>query len=162
MFLWSSAFLQSLHYFKELPFFSFKLVTRPLRRLFRRKKDPQGAERRRIQEQYRAPWGEEFTRREGRAVGFLDIASVLEKVSYPSVLLLLMFYNMELFFITLAAEATGCALCVLIVSDRGQRLRFAAMMLVSTPIRFVSLGIDMFAFLRYLLDLVTGNRQWRK
>lgn len=163
MFLWGSAFLQSVHYFKELPVYSFKRVTGKLRRSFSRSKDQQGgAERRRIGEQYRAPWGEDFTRREGRSVGFLEIAALLEKVSYPLVLLVLLFYSQEVFLITLAAEAAGCALCVLIASDSGQRLRFAAMMLASTPIRFASLGMDVIVFLRYLTDLLTGNRQWRK
>ncbi len=94
MFLWGSAFLQSVHYFKDLPVYSFKRVTGRLRRSFSRNKNREGgAERRRIGEQYRAPWGEDFTRREGRSVGFLEIAALLEKVSYPLVLLVLLFYS---------------------------------------------------------------------
>src|SRR5207244_13370189 len=52
-----------------------------------------GADRRKIQEQYRAVWGEEFTRRHGRAIGFLELTSLLEKVSYPLILLFLVIFS---------------------------------------------------------------------
>jgi hypothetical protein len=36
------------------------------------------------------------------------------------------------------------------------------MMFAATPIRLLSLGVDLVATLRFLLDLATGNRDWRK
>jgi hypothetical protein len=49
-----------------------------------------------------------------------------------------------------------------VVADAGLRFRSAAMMLVTTPIRLVSLGVDLAAVLKYVLDMATGNRAWRK
>jgi hypothetical protein len=36
------------------------------------------------------------------------------------------------------------------------------MMLAATPIRLLTLGVDLITALRYLFDLATGNRNWRK
>jgi hypothetical protein len=49
-----------------------------------------------------------------------------------------------------------------LVADPGSRIRSAVMMAVSTPVRLLSLGVDLVAVCKYLVDLVTGNRNWRK
>jgi hypothetical protein len=41
-------------------------------------------------------------------------------------------------------------------------LRVAGTMLAATPIRLMSLGVDLAVFGSYLVDMVTGNREWRK
>ena len=119
-------------------------------------------ERRRIREQYRAPWGAEFTRSEGRAVGWLDLLAAIEKVSYPALLLLLAFFSMETALLTVAVEVSCCTIAVFLVADRGTRFRSAFWMAVSTPVRLVNLGTDVVTFGRYVLDLTVGNRNWRK
>jgi Glycosyl transferase family 2 len=63
LYLWSSSFLQALYYFSELPLSPFKEVKNWAAGLFSKRRDvaPSGVQRRRIQEQYRAPWGEDYT-----------------------------------------------------------------------------------------------------
>ena len=165
LYLWGSAFLQSLYYFRDLPASPFRRIRGRLRKWFagtRSKKQRDGLERRRIREQYRAPWGEEFTRREGRAVGWVDLLSAIEKVSYPAVLALLSFYSMEAALWTMGIEVSCCTTAVFLVADRGTRLRSAAWMVLSTPVRIVNLGTDVVVFGRYVVDLTVGNRNWRK
>src|SRR5579863_9000685 len=73
LYLWSSSFLQALYYFTELPLSPFKELKNWAVGLFSGRRDaaPNGAQRRHIQEQYRAPWGEDHARRFGRRVGWV-------------------------------------------------------------------------------------------
>jgi glycosyltransferase involved in cell wall biosynthesis len=164
LYLWSSSFFQALYYFSELPLSPFKRARHWAAGLFSKRRDvaAPGAQRRRIQEQYRAPWGEDYTRRFGRSVGWVDLMSLIEKVSYPFLLLYFAFFHHELFWISVGLEAVLATTGVVIVADPGSRWKSAGMMLAATPIRLLSLGVDLITTLRYLLDLGTGNRDWRK
>ena len=164
LYLWSSSFFQSLYYFSELPLSPFKDAKRWAAGLFstHRNGASAGAQRRRIQEQYRAPWGEDYTRRFGRSVGWVDLISLFEKVTYPSLLLYFAFFHHEMFWISIGLEATLATTGVFIVADSGSRWKSAGMMLAATPIRVATLGVDLITTLRYLFDLSTGNRNWRK
>jgi len=51
---------------------------------------------------------------------------------------------------------------VLATADAGTKLKSAAMLIPAMPIRLLSLGVDMYAMLRCLGDIATGNRAWRK
>jgi hypothetical protein len=164
LYLWSSSFLQSLYYFSELPLSPFKGAKHRIAGLFsgpRRDALP-GAHLRQIQEQYRAPWGEDHTRRFGRPVGWVELLSLLEKVTYPVVLLYFALFNHEVFWISVGLEAVLASAGVFIVADSGSRGKSALMMLAATPIRLMSLGVDLVTTLRYLIDLGTGNREWKK
>jgi glycosyltransferase involved in cell wall biosynthesis len=164
MYMWSSSFFQALHYFNALPLSPFKQLKNWTGGLFsgRRNSAPTGAEGRRIQEQYRAPWGEDYTLRSGRSMGWVDLLSLLEKVSYPLILLYLAIFHHTVFWITLGFEAVLATTGVFVFADSGSRWKSAAMMLAATPIRILSLGVDLVATLKYLWDLATGNRNWRK
>ena len=164
LYLWSSSFFQALYYFSELPLSPFKEMKTCALGLFskRRNEAPGGARQRRIQEQYRAPWGEDFTRRFGRGVGWVDLISLLEKVTYPAMLLYFAFFNHEAFWISVGLEAILATTGVFVMADSGSRWKSAGMMLAATPVRVLSLGVDLVASLRYLYDLGTGNRNWRK
>lgn len=163
MYMWSSSFFQALYYFHALPLSPFKQMKNWAVGLFSPPKSaPVGAQSRRIQEQYRAPWGEDYTLRSGRSMGWIDLLSLLEKVSYPLILLYLAIFHHTAFWITLGLEAILATTGVFVVADSGTRWKSAGMMLAATPIRVFSLGVDLVATLRYLWDLATGNRDWRK
>jgi glycosyltransferase involved in cell wall biosynthesis len=163
MYMWSSSFFQALYYFNALPLSPFKQMKNWTVGLFSPPKSaPAGAQSRRIQEQYRAPWGEDYTLRSGRPMGWIDLLSLLEKVSYPLILLYLAIFHHTAFWITLGVEAILATTGVFVVADSGTRWKSAGMMLAATPIRVFSLGVDLVATLRYLWDLATGNRDWRK
>ena len=164
LYLWSSSFLQALYYFSELPLSPFRETKNWVAGLFSKRRDvaPSGAQRRRIKEQYRAPWGEDHTRRFGRRVGWVDLLSLFEKVTYPTLLLYFALFNHEVFWISVGLEAILATAGVFVVADSGSRWKSAGMMLAATPIRLLSLGVDLVTTLRYLFDLGTGNRNWRK
>lgn len=164
LYLWSSSFFQALHYFSELPLSPFKRAKHWAAGLFsqRREVAASGAQRRRIQEQYRAPWGEDYTRQYGRSVGWVDLLSLLEKAIYPFLLLYFAIFQHEVFWITVGLEAILASTGVFVVADPGSRWKSAGMMLAATPIRLLSLGVDLVTTFRYLLDLGTGNRNWKK
>jgi glycosyltransferase involved in cell wall biosynthesis len=164
LYLWSSSFLQALYYFSELPLSPFKAIKRRVAELFSRHRNgvPAGAYLRTIQEQYRAPWGEAHTRRFGRPVGWVELLSLLEKVTYPVLLLYFALFNHRIFWISVGLEAVLASTGVFIVADPGSRWKSALMMLAATPIRILSLGVDLITTLKYLVDLGTGNRDWNK
>ena len=161
LFLWSSAFLQSMYYFKDLPLSPL----RGLKRLLtpgQSTASREGFNKRKIAEQYRSAWGEDVTRSEGRPVGWLGLICMVEKVSYPLFMLYFAIFDREVFFLTLAAETLLCMLLIIKTADRGSRLKYAAMLLPAMPVRLLSLGVDMFAMLSYMGDMAVGNRAWRK
>lgn len=164
MYLWSSSFFQALYYFSALPLSPFKQIRNWAIGLFsvRRKSAPASNRGRRIQEQYRAPWGENFTLRSGRPMGWVDLLSLLEKVSYPLVLLYFAVFHHAALWMTLGLEAILSTTGVFVVADSGTRWKSAGMMLAATPLRILSLGVDLVAALTYLWDLASGNRDWRK
>ncbi|MBI3697121.1 MAG: glycosyltransferase family 2 protein [Acidobacteria bacterium] len=158
---WSSSFLQTLYYFRDLPLSPFRKVKKGVAALFEGRR-PEAPNHRIIQEQYRAPWGEQFTRRWGRGVGLVDLVSMIEKVSYPVFLILLAIFAPRAALLTIGVEVALTTTGVFLVAESGTRLKSAGMMLASTPIRLFSLGVDLVAVLRHLFDLATGNRKWRK
>ena len=164
MYLWSSAFLQALHYFRDLPLSPFRQMKNAVAGAVK-KSEPLGSpvnHGRRIQEQYRAPWGEGYTHQLGRKVGLVDLVSSLEKVTYPVILIYLAIFSPKFFLFTVALEAVLSTASVALVADKGERWSSAGMMLAATPIRLLSVLVDLAAAAQYALDLATGNRKWRK
>ncbi|MBZ5635353.1 MAG: glycosyltransferase family 2 protein [Acidobacteriia bacterium] len=164
LYLWSSSFLQAMYYFSELPLSPLMGAKRRMAQLFssHRNEIDAGVQRRHIHEQYRAPWGEDYTRRFGRPVGWVELLSLLEKVTYPVLLLYFALFNHRIFWISVGLEAVLASTGVFIVADPGSRWKSALMMLAATPIRLLSLGVDLGTTLKYLFDLGTGNREWKK
>jgi hypothetical protein len=160
LFLWSSGFLQSNYYFRELPLTPFKQI-----RDWFSCKTAQGAPdtyERRIQEQYRAAWGEAFTRRHGRPIGWMELVSLLEKIAYPLGLLYCALFRRDVFVLTVAAETLLCMGLVFATADRGTRFKYSAMLIPAIPVRLMSLCVDMFAVTRCFVDLAIDKREWRK
>ena len=81
---------------------------------------------------------------------------------YPILLLYFALFNHEIFWISIGLEAILATTGVFVFADSGSRWKSAGMMLAATPVRILSLGVDLIATLRYLFDLATGNRNWRK
>jgi hypothetical protein len=162
LFMWSSAFLQSTYYFSDLPLSPLRHIKRLFVKRGKTEQQLEGEGKRKVKEQYRAAWGEEVTRRNGRPVGWLELVSLLEKLTYPLILLYLFVFNPEVFFITIGVEAVLCMLLIMITADSGSRFKCAAMIVPATPVRLLGLGVDVIASVRCLADLAGGNREWKK
>jgi glycosyltransferase involved in cell wall biosynthesis len=161
VYLWSSSFLQSCYYFDPLmrsPFKSFK-------RWRKRRKDKQRGieELRLIKEQYRQPFGEQYTREYGRPVGWAMLLSALEKIGFPTALIVMTILRMwEPLAVTLIAEVI-VSLAVLFTVGQGRRLEMVLKGIVMTPVRYAMILADTITISRFAIDLwITGNRKWRK
>lgn len=158
---WSSSFLQSCYYFPSLLWSPFKSLKR--RRWHKRNQKSGMEDLRHIKEQYRQPFGREFTKEYGRPIGWFIFLSAFEKFSFPIVVLLMLVYGWwEALLVTLAAE-TGLFLFTLFVTSKRDRLRTMLKGLVVTPLRYAVIITDIVTTFRFLWDVVVSkDRNWRK
>jgi len=124
---------------------------------------PPRVERRRIREPYRQAFGRERTAEAGRPAGWMLMMSAVEKIFFPTSLIILMLVrNWEALAVTLAAETT-VGLATLMVVMKGQRLEYLAKGLAVVPIRYAMLMSEVVTIGRFATDIwVRGNRRWRK
>jgi glycosyltransferase involved in cell wall biosynthesis len=120
-------------------------------------------ERRRIQEPYRQAFGREHTRTYGRPAGWALMSSAVEKIGFPTVLLMMViFQNWEGLAITVGAE-TLITVTALVVVMKKQRLEYLMKGLAVTPIRYALVASELVTIARFASDIwLTKNRKWRK
>jgi hypothetical protein len=89
--------------------------------------------------------------------------SAIEKVFFPTSLLIMVILQMwEALAITLAAETLLCITALALVT-KGKRLEYVVKGLAATPIRYALLGMDLLTIGRFATDLwLTNDRRWRK
>jgi glycosyltransferase involved in cell wall biosynthesis len=122
-----------------------------------------GAERRVIAEPYRQAFGRTRTEQFGRPAGWTLLLSAIEKVFFPTSLLIMVILQWwEELAVTVAAETAVCVMALFIVM-KGRRLEYALKALAITPIRYALLGLDLLTMGRFVTDLwLTNDRRWRK
>jgi hypothetical protein len=120
-------------------------------------------DRRRVAEAYRQPFGREYTRRRGRPVGWLLAFAAIEKVFFPTALLImLMLRHWEALGLTIACE-TLIGLTALVLVTRGKRLQYFFKGLAIIPLRYALIVMELVTLGRFAADLwITKNRNWRK
>ena len=112
---------------------------------------------RKIAEQYRQPFGEKHTLQYGRPVGWAMFLGAMEKIGFPTALLIMILLRMwEPLAVTLLAEVI-VSLSVLFVVGKGQRLAMVAKGLLMTPVRYAMILADTITIGRFAGDLwITG------
>ena len=120
-------------------------------------------DRRRIAEPYRQAFGRERTIEYGRPAGWMLMMSAVEKVFFPTTLLIMLILrNWEGLIVTIAAE-TAVGIAALMVVMKGQRLAYLAKGLLIAPIRYALLMSELFTISRFAVDLwISKDRNWRK
>ena len=120
-------------------------------------------ERRVIREPYRQAFGRARTGEFGRPAGWTLALSAVEKVFFPTSLLIMAILRMwEALAVTAIAETTICLLA-LCFAMKGRRLEYLLKGLVSTPIRYALVGFELLTIGRFATDIwITNNRKWRK
>ena len=120
-------------------------------------------DRRVIAEAYRQPFGREYTRRNGRPVGWLLTAAAVEKVFFPTVLVIMMLLgHWEAFWVTLACES-AIGVTALVLVTPGHRVQYFFKALAAIPLRYALLVSELVTLGRFATDLwITKNRKWRK
>jgi glycosyltransferase involved in cell wall biosynthesis len=122
-----------------------------------------GIERRVIQEPYRQPFGRELTRRYGRPAGWMLFTGLIEKIFFPTFLLIMLVTgNWFGLWLTIALE-TSVALLALVLVTKGRRFEYFFKGLAVVPIRYVLIGSELVTIGRFASDLwITRDRRWRK
>ncbi len=161
IYLWSSSFLQSCYYFDALMRSPFKAWRR-----YRHRKAAEalGYKEQRIHtEPYRQPFGIEHTRRYGRPIGWVLFMSALEKVGFPTALVIMLLLQLwEPLLVTLLAE-TVVSTTILGIVAKGRRLEYVLKGLAVTPLRYSVLLYDFVTLLRFGADVwIFRTRKWRK
>jgi glycosyltransferase involved in cell wall biosynthesis len=124
--------------------------------------NPRG-DRRVAREPYRQAFGRERTESHGRPAGWILMMSAIEKVFFPTALLIMLIdRNWEALAVTVACETAVCVGALALVM-KGQRLEYTLKALAVTPIRYALLGSELVTIGRFASDLwITNNRKWRK
>jgi len=162
IYMWSSSFLQSCYYFDALLRSPFKSIKR-YRHHKKIEKDRKIQEKRLIKEPYRQSFGEQYTLEYGRPMGWVLLISAFEKISFPTVLTVMLILKLwEPLAITLLAE-TLLMVIILAVVAKGHRLAYIGKGLLITPIRYLSILFDLLTMFRFAFELwVSRTRRWRK
>lgn len=132
-------------------------VSEPARR------PPTGAERRVIQEPYRQAFGRERTLRDGRPAGWMLMMAAVEKVFFPTALLIMAIVgNWFGLALTLAVE-TLISVAILAAVMTGRRLEYIGKGLAVAPLRYGVMISEFVTLGRFAGDMwITRNRNWRK
>jgi glycosyltransferase involved in cell wall biosynthesis len=126
-------------------------------------RQPQGRERRVIGEPYRQAFGRDRTLRDGRPAGWMLMMSAVEKVFFPTALLIMIILrNWHGLALTVAVE-TIIGVLMLAAVMKGRRLEYLAKGLAVVPIRYALMTSELVTLTRFASDLwITNNRKWRK
>lgn len=173
IYMWSSSFLQSCYYFDDVVRGPLRAIKRfllhrnkPLtaeQQAAKEREEQQRIEKRKVKEAYRQRFGADYTHQYGRPMGWVLLLSLLEKISFPTVLIIMIILGAwETLGLTVVIE-TGISVLILGSVARGQRLEMIAKGLVITPIRYASLLFDAVTIGRFASDIWLGKeKQWRK
>ena len=121
------------------------------------------ADRRVIREPYRQPFGRTRTEEFGRPAGWILMMSAIEKVFFPTVLLVMgILGNWHGLAWTIAVDTAVCVMALALVM-KGRRLECALKAFLVTPIRYALLTFELVTIGRFAADLwITKDRRWRK
>ena len=161
LYMWSSSFMQSCYYFDNLLRSPFKSLKRHRQR--KRVIKSGVVEKRNIREQYRQPFGLEYTKEYGRPLGWVVLMSALEKISFPTIVLIMIVCRWwEALGITLLAE-TVLAVGILMLITKGRRLEYLLKGILISPMRYLAVLFDFVTAVRFFSDLwIFRSRNWRK
>ncbi len=122
-----------------------------------------GGERRSISEPYRQAFGGGRTLEWGRPAGWMLMMSAVEKVFFPTVLLMMMLLgNWHGVTLTVAVE-TLIGVGVLGLVMKGRRVEYMVKAVAVAPVRYALLATELVTLARFAVDLwITKDRRWRK
>lgn len=125
LFLWTSSFLQSAYYFRNMTF-----AIKP------EKGQP--------------------------AFGWIIFFPVVEKITYPLALTYMFFFDYTYGLVTLLIEYFVYVGILRLSDPKMPKLHFMKICLVALPLRALNLILDIYVTARFLYDIITGRRNWRK
>jgi len=163
IYLWSSSFFQCCYYFDSLLKSPFKSIRRL--RYIRSQDQKKIQEKRRIKEPYRQAFGDEYTKKYGRPIGWVAFTSAVEKTSFPIVLLFMVVFKLwEPLYITAAAEVIfSSTIIAIVVPEKKKKIKYFFQSIIISPVRYATLFYDLIVMLKFSYDIwITRNKRWRK
>ena len=164
IYMWSSSFFQSCYYFDDLvrsPIKSFRsyLHHRKTEKLY----GEEIKKKRKVQEAYRQPFGENITTQYGRPMGWVIFISLIEKTLFPSTIFVLIALGMwEVLGLTLLFESI-ISLSILAYMNIDKRFEYFFKGILITPIRYATILFDFITMIIFAKDIwFTKNKGWRK
>lgn len=158
LFLWSSAWLQTAYYLPSVLMSPFRVI----KRWRHQRRNIAIRERRLIVDGYRQPFGLRFTNQLGRPAGWAICFALFEKVSFPLALLILIAIGAwKILAITFGAELTLYIILLSIFTDE-RSIRSIINGVIAAPLRYAMIAFDLVTIVRFIVDLVTLRRDWRK
>ena len=122
-----------------------------------------GEDRRVVGEPYRQAFGRERTETYGRPAGWMLMMSAIEKVFFPtSLVVMALLRNWYGLTLTVCIE-TLVGLTVLAIVMKGRRLEYVAKGLAVAPLRYALIAFELVTLGRFATDIwFINNRKWRK
>jgi cellulose synthase/poly-beta-1,6-N-acetylglucosamine synthase-like glycosyltransferase len=157
---WSSAWLQTAYHMPQM----LASPLRAMKRFLHNRRNKEAAQKRRVVDGYRQPFGFRFVEQLGRPSGWIITVGIFEKLAFLLVLLLLVV--MQAWFplvLTMLFESTLFVL-FLAVFSKGRRVEYALKGISATPFRYAMMVFETVVFMRFVFDLVIQRRLggWRK
>lgn len=155
---WSSAWLQTGLHLPDM----LKSPFRSLRRYRHRQRNREMAQKRRVVDGYRQPFGVQFARQLGRPSGWMMFVGLIEKIAFTLVILLLMLLGAWWWLaLTILIESLLFTF-VLMVFSSSRRFEYAVKAISAAPFRYALLAVEVAVLLRFVFDVATGRQGWRK
>lgn len=100
--------------------------------------------------------------KEKRPIGLTILPPIVEKVSYPLVLIIMGVIAYKWAIITIGIEFLTFFGIYYFVTPKKERKGLASSLIIAEPIRLLAIPIDFYVLYNFCVDLIKGNRNWRK
>jgi len=155
---WSSSWFQTAYHLPDMLTSPFRV----LRRYRHNRRNAEVAQKRRVVDGYRQPFGLRFSKSLGRPTGWIMFMGLFEKIAFLLVMLILIAIGAwESLALTVIAE-TVLFTTLLVYVSKGRRVEYAVKGLSAMPFRYGMMLTDIAVLGRFIADLITGHRGWRK
>lgn len=95
-------------------------------------------------------------------IGLTILPQIIEKVTYPVALIIVSFTSYEWAVMTIGIEYGTYVAITYLSSPKKDRKGLVSSLVISQPIRLLSIPIDLYILCKFCVDVIKGNRNWRK
>ncbi len=96
------------------------------------------------------------------AYGWIILAPILEKITYPIALAYLIWFDWIYAVLTMMIEYLAYVFILRMSDPKMGKMHFLKICAVALPLRILNLLLDVYVTFRFLVDLAIGRRNWRK
>lgn len=97
-----------------------------------------------------------------KPIGLVILPPIIEKVTYPLALSAISLVTLDWALATVGIEFVLFFSISYLATPKKQRKGLASSLVVAEPIRLISIPVDMYILCKFCVDMLIGNRKWRK